>query len=133
MNAIILDTHAVVWAFLDLKRLSAVARTTLEAANRRHDTVYVSAISIVEITYLIEKNRLPAETKSRLLVEADNPDSNLRIVPLDRDIAERIEQISRDAVPDMPDRIIAATAVHLGVPLITRDAKLRAAELKTVW
>ena len=44
-----------------------------------------------------------------------------------------IEQISRDAVPDMPDRIIAATAVHLGVPLITRDAKLHRAELKTIW
>ena len=34
--------------------------------------------------------------------------------------------------PDMSDRIIAATAVHLGVPLITCDAKLRRAELKTI-
>ena len=40
-------------------------------------------------------------------MEADNPRSNLRIVPLDRDIADRIEPIPRDAVPDMPDRIIA--------------------------
>jgi predicted nucleic acid-binding protein len=26
----------------------------------------------------------------------------------------------------MPDRIIAATAVHLGLPLITRDRRLQA-------
>jgi PIN domain nuclease of toxin-antitoxin system len=33
----------------------------------------------------------------------------------------------------MPDRIVAATAVHLGVPVISRDAKIRAAESKIVW
>ena len=133
MISLLLDTHAIVWAFLDRKRLSAVALAALEAANRQHDIVCLSAISVVEITYLIEKARLPSEIKVRLLMEADNPSSNLRIVPLDRDIADRIEQIPRDAVPDMPDRIIAATAVHLGVPLITCDAKLRRAELKTIW
>ena len=66
-------------------------------------------------------------------MEADNPQNNLRIVPLDRDIANLVEPIPRDAVPDIPDRIIAATAVHLGLPLITRDAKLRRAELETIW
>jgi PIN domain nuclease of toxin-antitoxin system len=133
MISLLLDTHAIVWAFLDRKRLSAVALAALETANRQHDIVCFSAISVVEITYLIEKTRLPSEMKDRLLMEADNPSSNLRIVPLDREIADRIEQIPRDAVPDMPDRIIAATAVHLGVPLITRDAKLHRAQLKTIW
>ena len=133
MISLSLDTHAVVWAFLDRKRLSAVALAALETANQQHDIVCLSAISVVEITYLIEKTRLPSEIKVRLLMEADNPSSNLRIVPLDREIADRIEQIPRDAVPDMPDRIIAATAVHLGVPLVTRDAKLQRAELKTIW
>ena len=133
MNGLVLDTHAVVWAFLDRKRLSARALAALEMANQRRDVVYVSAISVVEIIYLIDMTRLPAEMRIRLLLEADNPRSNLRIVPLDRDVANRIEQIPRDAVPDMPDRIIAATAVHLGVPLITCDTKLRRAELKTIW
>ena len=133
MNAIVLDTHVIVWAFLDRTQLSSGALAALESANRQHDIVWVSAISLVEITYLIEKNRLPSEIKVRLLMEADNPNSNLRIVPLNRDIADRVEQIPRDAVPDMPDRIIAATAVHLGLPLITRDAKLRRAELETIW
>ena len=39
----------------------------------------------------------------------------------------------RDVVPDMPDRIIAATAVHLGLPLITRDERIRSAGIKTIW
>jgi predicted nucleic acid-binding protein len=41
--------------------------------------------------------------------------------------------INRDSIPDMPDRIIAATALHLGVPLISRDAKIRASNIATVW
>ncbi len=41
--------------------------------------------------------------------------------------------IPRDQVPDMPDRIIAATAAHLGVPLISRDGKIRASSVTTIW
>ncbi len=33
----------------------------------------------------------------------------------------------------MPDRIVAATAVYLGVPVISRDGRIRAANLQTVW
>jgi hypothetical protein len=33
----------------------------------------------------------------------------------------------RGSVPDMPDRI------HLHLPLVTRDRKIRAAALETIW
>jgi PIN domain nuclease of toxin-antitoxin system len=33
----------------------------------------------------------------------------------------------------MPDRVIAATAIHFDVPIISRDGRIRAANLKTVW
>jgi predicted nucleic acid-binding protein len=33
----------------------------------------------------------------------------------------------------MPDRIIAATAFHLGLPLVTRDAQIRSANITTIW
>jgi predicted nucleic acid-binding protein len=35
-------------------------------------------------------------------------------------------------IPDMPDRIIAATAVHLNVPLISRDGKIRVSGVNTI-
>jgi PIN domain nuclease of toxin-antitoxin system len=38
----------------------------------------------------------------------------------------------REAVPDMPDRIVAATAFFLGVPLIIRDGHSRASNVRTV-
>jgi predicted nucleic acid-binding protein len=33
----------------------------------------------------------------------------------------------------MPDRIIAATALTLGLPLVTRDGALRQLDIETIW
>jgi predicted nucleic acid-binding protein len=48
-------------------------------------------------------------------------------------IVEKMASIPRSQVPDMPDRIIAATALQLMVPVVSRDAKIRALNLETIW
>ena len=55
------------------------------------------------------------------------------VVPVDEDIAFAIQQIPRDAVPDMPDRLIAASSLVLGVPLVTSDGKILSALSTTIW
>lgn len=57
----------------------------------------------------------------------------MSLVPLSLGVAHTLSKISAKDVPDMPDRIIAATAMHLGLPLVTRDRKIRAANVETVW
>jgi predicted nucleic acid-binding protein len=42
-----------------------------------------------------------------------------------------MREIPRDAVPDMPDCIVAATAVYFGVPVISRDGRIRASNVRT--
>jgi len=44
-----------------------------------------------------------------------------------------MRQVPRSEVPDLPDRIVAATGVYLGVPVISRDRLIRAARLNTIW
>jgi PIN domain nuclease of toxin-antitoxin system len=44
-----------------------------------------------------------------------------------------VPAVSLIELTDMPDRIIAATALHLGLALVTRDRKIRAADLDTIW
>jgi predicted nucleic acid-binding protein len=44
-----------------------------------------------------------------------------------------MRRIARSDVPDMPDRIIAATALYLAIPIISRDRKIRASDLTTIW
>jgi len=43
-----------------------------------------------------------------------------------------MRDIPRSAIPDMPDRIIAATARQLGRPLITRDTDIHNARVVSV-
>jgi predicted nucleic acid-binding protein len=56
------------------------------------------------------------------------------LAPLDAAVAKAVQKISRITVPDMPDRIIAATAVHLNADLVTRDRRLQAAlGNRSIW
>ena len=95
--------------------------------------IALSSISLVEIVYLTEKRKIHPETMPRLLTALRQEDALLREVPVDSAVTEAMRRIERDAVPDMPDRIIAATALLLGVPLVTRDGKIRASSLVTLW
>jgi predicted nucleic acid-binding protein len=54
------------------------------------------------------------------------------VQPFDLDIAEKLQSILRKIVPDMPDRMIAATALHLNLPLVTADEQIRASNIQTI-
>ena len=54
-------------------------------------------------------------------------------VPTDRHGAQALRKVERTLVPDLPDRVIAATALHLGLPLITRDRRMQLSGVNTIW
>ena len=60
MIAGVADTHAAIWHLYDDERLSAKAGSYIEQAAAAGNWIVVSAISLAEIIYLLEKNRLPA-------------------------------------------------------------------------
>lgn len=72
---------------------------------------------------------LGRHSHGRLLDGLQNPAS---LVPVDRVLVDTLGQVNRDEVPDMPDRITVATALALGVPLLSRDRKIRASLLETI-
>ena len=123
----VLDTHTVLWYLENSRELSALARTTIEDAVRNGRRVHVSCISVIETIYLVERKKIPPTALQRLRDALADPSVGLFIAPVDGPVADVLEKIPRSVVPDMPDRIIAATALHLGVPLITRDLVSRAA------
>lgn len=129
----IADTHAVIWYLLADSRLSEKARVAFDEASRLGEPIGLPAICLVEMIYLTEKNRIPQELLVKLRQELDTEDSPFVVVPLDEQIAMRVSDIERAVVPELPDRVITATAFHLGVPLITRDHKIHASGIKTIW
>ncbi len=133
MSAAIADTHTTIWyAFADA-RLSRKAKKTFEKASNQGLYVAVSSITLAEIIYLMEKNRIPSETFVRLLQVLRDSKKVLKEVSIDGQIIEVMAKIPRDDVSDLPDRIIAATAKFLDVPVITRDRKIQSSELQSIW
>jgi PIN domain nuclease of toxin-antitoxin system len=134
MTSVVADTHTLIWYVFDLQRLSETALTALEQAVNTGNPIYVSAITVIEIAYLVEKGRFAEEVLTRILNALDDPNIGIILIHLDRNISGAIRQIDRVTVPDMPDRIIAATAFSLGIPLVTRDLKIQAlTTIKTIW
>ncbi len=133
MSAVVADTHTVIWHLLSRENLSRNATVALENATAMGDPIYVASISVVEVTYLVERRRLANLALQELIRVLSNPESDLVMVPLTLGVAQTIQEIPRDDIPDMPDRIIAATALHLNLPLVTRDRKIRSSAIETIW
>jgi PIN domain nuclease of toxin-antitoxin system len=131
---IVIDTHIIIWYIAEPGELSAAALAAMESATAAGEPIYLSAISIVELGYLTEYNRIPAIVLETLLQTLAEPDSEIVIMPVDQAIGLAVQQVDRVTVPEMPDRIIAATALHLGCPLVTRDRKIQAFNgITAIW
>ena len=133
MPDVVTDTHGLIWYLEDSPRLGSEARTAFEACDRGEIVVYVPTICLVEIVYLREKGRIPADLKSALDAALQAGNTGLAPTSLTLEIVDALMQVPRAEVPDMPDRIIAATAVHLGVPLVSRDRRLQLSNVPTIW
>ncbi len=94
--------------------------------------IAVSTITLAEVIYLVEKGRIQAIVLERL-IEVLEDATVLVEAPFDRAVAQTMRTVRRAEVPDLPDRIIAATAVHLGVPAISRDRKIQASSVEAIW
>ena len=130
------DTHALLWfATGKVKKLGKSARRYLEKADKGADVaIYVPTVVLVEVAEAVEARRVKlshpfAEWVRRLL--AAGP---FIATDLTTDVVLAAEMLS--GIPERADRMIAASALVLGCPLITRDPEIIAAAdagIETIW
>jgi len=132
-SSIVADTHTLIRALFDPSRLSVAAASALASAETARAPVYVSSVSIVELRYLVEKGKFAEADYDAVLKVLRDPETAPTVVALDTEIADSLKDIVRADVPDMPDRIIAATARYLSLPLVTCDRQIQASGIPTIW
>ena len=129
----IADTHTVIWYLFDDPRLSDTARQTIETAAADGNQIGIGSITLAEIVYLTEKKRIPELTLERLLDAIEEENSVFIEIPLDKYVVKALVRVNRSQIPDLPDRIIAATALYAKVPVISRDRKINLSSIQTIW
>ena len=133
MVDVVIDTNIVVFYFRDVAKLTKLAENAVDDAVDG-GTVFVPSIVLVELVYLIEKNRVPAEVLDKLRQAFDDDTTAFELADLSRGVADELGKIDRSIVADMPDRIVAATALYLGIPLVTSDGYIRKlTNVETIW
>lgn len=127
------DTHGLVWYALERwKKLGKAARRVLSAADQGEAVVHVPTIVLVEIGELERLGRIGLRGGLRRWTRDLFSRESFRPAELNAEIA--LEAHSLHRVQERGDRLIAATAVHLDLPLITRDRALgTAAGVRTIW
>jgi PIN domain nuclease of toxin-antitoxin system len=114
VGAAVLDTHAWVW-------MSAGAPEVSKAATFRGRAV-VSAISVWEVAMLVQKGRLDLAPDVDTWI-SNNLKRPVELEPLSPSICIANSRLA-EFHGDPADRLILATALTLGLPLITADKKI---------
>ncbi len=128
------DTHALLWHIVKDSALSKVAAECFRRADGGECRILVPSICLVEMRFLVEKNRIPKTLLDGLIPLLVVQGGSYQVMPLDLGTYEAVGQVPREAVPDLPDRVILATAVQLSLPLITKDAKIHETKLvPLIW
>lgn len=128
------DTHALYWHLTKNPKLSKKAKKIFQEADDGLHQVMIPGIVLIEMVYLVEKSRINETSLSKVFELLDTIGGSYDVAPLDKDTVAALQQVPREVVPDMPDRIIAATSLQLAIPLITRDRQIKkSGNLKIIW
>lgn len=129
----ILDTHALVWFVEGNKRLSETARAAIAATDSQ---LVLPPIALAEAMIIIEKGRTTITDVSKFLNRV-YADTRIEIFPLTLDIFERSLTPEGLRIPELHDRFIVCTGLHLQdlgetVEIITKDQAITEANVLAV-
>ena len=126
MSSYVTDTQALIKFMMGKKVINNASHEAFQAADRGEGAIIIPAIVLMEVLYLFEKNRIPVGLlQTEDLMESEN----YQFEPLSLEILKAGSEITD--IPELHDRLIAATARHLGLPIITNDPDICASAFVT--
>ena len=124
-DRLLLDTHIALWFESGHERLLPATRDLLDGCWREGGTIYLSAISVWEIAMIVDAQRIKFHIPIEVWVDRFLVRPGIEAVPLALSAAARAYQLEHLEHRDPADRLLIATAIELGCPLVTYDERIR--------
>jgi PIN domain nuclease of toxin-antitoxin system len=129
---ILVDTHVVVWLAFDQARLSQKAKTAIEEARKNQDGLAISAITLLELATLSKKGKFSINISLESFLQ--EIEARFVVCPISGRACARTAGLPGTYPKDPADRIIGATALVEGLPLVTADREIRRSKaVQTIW
>jgi predicted nucleic acid-binding protein len=116
----------------DRRRLSRPVQRIFTSAEEGRAQILVPSIVLVETIFLLQRQKVKESVLNNLMELTELPDANFFVTPLDLAVVHALQSFGPAAVPELSDRIIAATALALRLPLLTTDGSIARSGLVTV-
>lgn len=130
---IVLDTHVWIWFISSPDLLSQQAQKAVDAA-AKDQSILISSISAWEIALLVAKKRLKLTLDVTDWIAKSESLPFIQFMPVTNSIAVKSANLPLPLHPDPADRIIIASALSVGAPLVTKDKKLLDyPSINTIW
>lgn len=128
-NEFVTDTMALVLR-VEKRRMGERAKAAFAALEAGSATIYVPGIVLAEILYLSERGRISASVEQ--VADYMRGHANCKEAPLNLAVIQTASCISD--IPELHDRLIAATGRLLGLDIITADPAIEHSEFAgTIW
>jgi PIN domain nuclease of toxin-antitoxin system len=120
----LLDTHILLWWFIDNSRQTASHRKMIDSETRKGNPLGISIMTFWEIAKLVESGKLAVSFSLDTWFEELEEMPELQILPLSSRIILESTRLSPKFHKDPADQIIAATSRVNSLILLTRDERI---------
>lgn len=130
---ILLDTHVFYWAAVAPRKLSRDALRAVEKGGRT-SALSISSVTLFELAQFMRGRMIRGAGSVQGAIEAFLSALRPAVHEISLDIAVAAADLPRSFPGDPMDRLIAATSIVVGIPLVTKDERMLDSGLvETIW
>ncbi len=122
--ALLLDTHIALWLDSGNDHLRHSTRALIDDCWQNGGIIFLSSVTSWEIALLVDTGRIALDMPVDDWIQRFLDRPGIEGVPLTHHAAARSYRLQHFEHRDPADRLLVATAIELGCPLVTYDERI---------